>query len=120
MGRLTPEEIEIRIAFTSLRQKLGPNVEKPHKLLTQVGLADLLNCSWSTVARIETSGRADIALKLKVKRIHNLIDAFEPPIPQHERLDFLTRPTEALLGCRPIAFMDNKETFEVAKRVLTS
>ncbi len=120
MSRLNPEELKTRIAFTSLRQKLGVDAEKPHKSLPQTELADLLGCSLSTVARTESTGHGDILIRAKVGRIHEFIDSFDPPIPQHERIKFLTTPNANLLDCRPIAFMDNPETFEVAKKVLKS
>lgn len=118
MSALSPEQIKLRVAFGSLRQKLGQEREKPYKALSQEKLAKLLGCSWSTVARIESKGRGEILLSEKVTRIHDLLDSFNPPIPQHERLAFLETPSEKLRGCRPIAFMDNQETFEAAKRAL--
>jgi len=94
---ITPEQIR------ELRHYLSSDPAKP---LSQQRFSQLLNVSWSTVARWEAGGPLDSRHALKLARLQRALTALGDMVLPEYRLPFFEQPHPLLLKLRPIDLLD--------------
>jgi DNA-binding transcriptional regulator YiaG len=106
---LTAEQIR------ELRRQLSPDSEKP---LSQQRFSQLLNVSWSTVARWEAGGSVDSRHALKLARLQRALAALGDMVTPEYRLPFFEQPHPLLMKLRPIDLLETDEGAEAVIRQL--
>jgi transcriptional regulator with XRE-family HTH domain len=94
---------------------LSPNSEKP---LSQQRFSQLLNVSWSTVARWEAGGSLDSRHALKLARLQCTLAALGDMVTRGYRLPFFEQSPPLLMKLRPIDLLDTDEGAEAVIRQL--
>jgi len=97
---ITPEQIR------ELRGYLSFDPAKP---LSQQRFSQLLNVSWSTVARWEAGGPLDSRHTLKLARLQRALTALGDMVLPENRLPFFEQPHPLLMKLRPIDLLDTDE-----------
>lgn len=98
-----------------LRYRLSPAPRKP---LSQQRFSELLNVSWSTVARWESGGQPDVHMAEKLARLRRALDVLGEMINREDRLAFFEQPHPLLLDLRPIDLLSTAKGAEVVIRLL--
>lgn len=94
---------------------MSPNSEKP---LSQQRFSQLLNVSWSTVARWEAGGSLDSRHALKLARLQCTLAALGDMVTRGYRLPFFEQSPPLLMKLRPIDLLDTDEGAEAVIRQL--
>lgn len=97
---LTPAQIR------DLRQQLSPDPVKP---LSQQRFSQLLDVSWSTIARWEAGGAIDSRHALKLVRLQRVLTALGEMVAREYRLAFFEQTHPLLMHLRPIDLLDTEE-----------
>lgn len=100
---ITPEQIR------ALRRHLSPDPAKP---LSQQRFSQLLNVSWSTVARWEAGGPLDAKNALKLVRLQRVLTALGDMVLPEYRLPFFEQSHPLLMKLRPIDLLETDEGAE--------
>lgn len=99
-----PGTVDWKKLVRELRSRLSGDGLKP---LTQERFAKLMDVSWSTVARWESSGRVDPTIGKKLVRLRRALDALGELIIRKDRVLFFEQEHPLLLGMRAIDLLDN-------------
>jgi len=97
---ITPEQIR------ELRHHLSSDPAKP---LSQQRFSQLLNVSWSTVARWEAGGPLDSRQALKLARLQRALTALGDMVLPEYRLPFFEQRHPLLMKLRPIDLLETDE-----------